>query len=206
MALYLLACPGSRAISVTGVTVRGGGSAPAWVRIPGSGKDQVWTQEDDERPARLRHALAANQPAWESTAAGLASQRLGPVLPYLKGAKHVVVLPSLALAGVPIEVLAATIARADGSALVVSYAPSGSLYARLRAARSPAPRPRLRGSAAASSTGGSPDFARATSTRSVSALPRIAQSAATRPTTSQPDACRDDARRPSPVISAASVR
>jgi CHAT domain-containing protein/tetratricopeptide (TPR) repeat protein len=105
---------------------------PAWVRIAGSGKDGAWTEEDNEKPARLRHVLADNKSGWENEAAGLARQRLTPLLPYLIGAKRVLVLPSPALAGVPIEALAAA-SRAHDPTLVFSYTPSGSMYAHLSA-------------------------------------------------------------------------
>jgi CHAT domain-containing protein/tetratricopeptide (TPR) repeat protein len=116
---------------------------PLWVNIPGSGQDGAWAKEDDERPTKVRAALADHQPGWSAPAKALARQRLAPLMPHLKSVKHLIVLPSRSLAGVPIEALVA--ALPDGSAPpVVSYAPSGSMFARLRAPHSqPSGPPRL---------------------------------------------------------------
>jgi len=114
---------------------------PAWVKIPGSGVDDTWTKEDDERPAKLRIALADKQPAWSAAADALARQRMAPLLPHVNGVKHLIVLPSLALAGVPIEALVDRGSHGNAPDLVVSYAPSGSMLARLTAPRSQAPGP-----------------------------------------------------------------
>jgi CHAT domain-containing protein len=111
---------------------------PIWVQIPGSGQGGAWTKEDEGFPGRLRDALADSQLAWRAPAAALARQRLAPMLPHLKGVKHLIVLPSRALAGVPIEALVASDRGADPPSLVVSYAPSGSMFARLTAPRSQA--------------------------------------------------------------------
>jgi Tfp pilus assembly protein PilF len=114
---------------------------PAWVQIPGSGEGRAWTKEDDGYPGRLREALAAHQPDWRGLAAALARRRLAPLLPHLKGVKHLIVLPSPALAGVPIETLVAGAPHAGATDLVVSYAPSGSMFARLTVPRSQALEP-----------------------------------------------------------------
>jgi hypothetical protein len=116
---------------------------PIWVQIPGSGRDAAWTKEDEERAGKLREALAGHQPAWRAPAEALARQRLAPLMPHLKGVRHLIVLPSRALAGVPIEVLVS--ALPEGSPRpIVSYAPSGSMYARLTAPRAhPSGPPRL---------------------------------------------------------------
>jgi tetratricopeptide (TPR) repeat protein len=135
---------------------------PCWIKIAGSGKDGLWTEDDKERPASLRRALAENQSGWEDKAAGLARQRLTPLLPYLKGVKSVVMLPSRGLAGIPVEALAAPLAHQWG--LAVSYAPSGSMYARLSAPRTPAPKTRLLAL-------GDPTFAAGPETAPDSALP-----------------------------------
>jgi CHAT domain-containing protein/tetratricopeptide (TPR) repeat protein len=113
---------------------------PLWIKIPGSGPDGAWIKEDDERLGRLRDALITNQPAWRGPAAALARQRLAPLLPRLTGVKHLIILPSRALAGMPIEALVSALPD-DSSRLVVSYAPSGSMFARLTAPRSRAPGP-----------------------------------------------------------------
>src|SRR5262249_16857163 len=64
--------------------------------------------------------------------------RLAPLLPFLRGVRHLIVMPSRALAGVPIEVLVAFGRPGGAPALVVSYAPSGSMFARLSSPRSQA--------------------------------------------------------------------
>src|SRR5262249_8632446 len=70
-------------------------------------------------------------------AAAVARQRLGPLVSHLRGVRHLIVLPSRGLAAVPVEALIA--AFPEGSPRpVISYAPSGSLLARL-GARHPQP-------------------------------------------------------------------
>ncbi len=64
---------------------------------------------------------------WKSLAAKLARQRLRPLEKHLDGVKHLVVLPSSAMAGIPIEILT--------ERYVVSYAPSGTMYAYLKEQR-----------------------------------------------------------------------
>jgi CHAT domain-containing protein/tetratricopeptide (TPR) repeat protein len=108
---------------------------PAWVKIPGSSKDGDWTKEDDRPVAMLRDALARNLPAWRGLAAQVVRQRLEPVVPDLKEVKRLIILPSQDLASVPIEVLVAA-GSAELSKLVVSYAPSGTMLARLIQPRS----------------------------------------------------------------------
>jgi hypothetical protein len=116
---------------------------PLWVKIPGSGQDGAWTREDDERPGKLGAALAGRQPAWGAPAEALARQRLAPLMPHVEGTKHLIVLPSRALAGVPIEALVSGLPAGSPRPLI-SYAPSGSMFARLGAPRSePSGPPRL---------------------------------------------------------------
>jgi CHAT domain-containing protein len=116
---------------------------PTWTPIPGSGPDGAWTKEDDDRPGTVREALAGHQLAWGAAVEALAHQRLAPLRPHLTGVKHMIILPSWALAGVPVEGLVA--ALPDGLPRpVVSYAPSGSMLARLSAPRTqPTGPPRL---------------------------------------------------------------
>jgi hypothetical protein len=116
---------------------------PGWVKISGSNPDGSWTAADEDRPEELRKALAERLPEWRAAAKALARQRIAPLLAYLKEVRHLVVLPSRALAGVPVEVLVE--ALSDGSPRpVISYASSGSMFARLRAPRSlPNGAPRL---------------------------------------------------------------
>jgi tetratricopeptide (TPR) repeat protein len=103
---------------------------PAWVRLRGSGPKGAWTDDDVRLWGDLRAALQAPQGDWRPLAARLRRQRLDPLTRSLAAAEqlpavaHLIVLPSPALAGVPVEVIA------EGR--TVSYALSGTLYAHLR--------------------------------------------------------------------------
>ena len=104
---------------------------PAWVKIPGSGKGGDWTKEDDRPIETLRKALADQDlPAWHGLAAQVARQRLEPLSPHLKDVKKLIVLPSQDLARLPVEALVAA-GPPELSKLIVSYAPSGTMFARL---------------------------------------------------------------------------
>jgi hypothetical protein len=86
--------------------------------------------------------VAANAPGWRDLAAEVARQWLTPLVPDLDGIRRLIVLPSPSLAALPVEVLVAALPEGF-SRPVVSYAPSGSLFARLsrpRSQKSPAPR------------------------------------------------------------------
>jgi CHAT domain-containing protein/tetratricopeptide (TPR) repeat protein len=127
---------------------------PVWVPLSGSGVGGAWAPDDTALAPRLRGQLPRRGASWRELAARLYAQRLGPLAGPLRGVRHLVVLPSPALAGVPLEVLIE--ARPAGHPrLIVSYAPSGSIFGRLReqAARArPAGAPRLLAL-------GDPDFA-----------------------------------------------
>jgi CHAT domain-containing protein len=58
-------------------------------------------------------------------------QRFGPLEPHLKNIRHLIVLPSEALSGIPLEALT--------DRFTISYAPSGTMLARLRDRRPTAP-------------------------------------------------------------------
>jgi tetratricopeptide (TPR) repeat protein len=111
-----------------GCVVRHSGP-PAWVQLPGSGPDKGWTREDDELPGRFRRALARRSPGWEDLAGRLRAQRLDPLEPLLAAtadrpaARRLVAVPVTSMAGVPLEAL--------GGGYAVSYAPSGTVFARL---------------------------------------------------------------------------
>jgi tetratricopeptide (TPR) repeat protein len=102
---------------------------PIFQRLRGSGPGGSWTDEDSTLPQRLRAALLSPRREWRELAEGLRRQRLGPVASHLAAgeklppARHLVVLPSVALAGVPLEVVA--------EGYTASYASSGTLYAHL---------------------------------------------------------------------------
>jgi tetratricopeptide (TPR) repeat protein len=116
---------------------------PAWVTIPGAGRDGAWTKDDETQASRLRDALAARASAgdWRPLAEAVAKQRLGPVEPLLKGVRRVVVVNSPGLAGVPAELLFAARGGAGEPDPVVAYAPSASMLAHLVKTKPPADRP-----------------------------------------------------------------
>jgi tetratricopeptide (TPR) repeat protein len=97
---------------------------PVWVLLRGSGAKRAWTADDESLPRRLLAALAAGDHNWETLALSLRRQRLHPLAEHLKGVRRLVVLPSSAMDGVPVEVIAA--------GHTVSYAASGTLFAHLR--------------------------------------------------------------------------
>jgi Tfp pilus assembly protein PilF len=103
---------------------------PVCVHLTGSGAGGAWTEEDSTLPARLRAALQVSQGGWREPARRLYEQRLQPLAKYLRAGdglpavRHLVVLPSSALRGVPWEVVAGD--------CTVSYVSSGTLYAHLR--------------------------------------------------------------------------
>jgi CHAT domain-containing protein len=114
---------------------------PLWIELPGSGADGAWTIDDDQLPARLREILV-ERPAdgaakWQELGGQLYGQRLAPLAKHLGAAerlpavRHLIMLPSRWMAGVPIEVLldARTGKQPDH---IVSYAPSGTLFAWLQ--------------------------------------------------------------------------
>jgi tetratricopeptide (TPR) repeat protein len=102
---------------------------PVCIRLKGSGDGGGWTKEDTQLPARLRTSLLERRPDWKRLARQLTDQRLEPLRSHLGAAAplpavgHVVVLPSPALAGVPLELL--------GEEFTISYALSGTLYTHL---------------------------------------------------------------------------
>jgi tetratricopeptide (TPR) repeat protein len=104
---------------------------PIFERLRGSGPAGNWTAEDTDLPAQLRTALGDPKSAWRRLARKLGELRLGPLRRHLAAVQkkrpavhHLVVLPSTALAGVPLEVL--------DEDYTVSHALSGTLYAHLR--------------------------------------------------------------------------
>jgi tetratricopeptide (TPR) repeat protein len=122
-----------------GCVVRRSG-APAWVRLPGSGTGGAWTPEDNKLPFRLYNALSRGEP-YDDFRSRLAAQRLAPLVPHLAAGadlpavRHLVVVPVGRMAGVPLEVLS--------DHYLVSYAPSGTVFARLRARHRPLAEPTL---------------------------------------------------------------
>ena len=109
--------------------------SPLWVRIKGTGPDGAWTAADESRPGQVGQLLSdARSSAWQAPLAELANQRLAPLDAALRATadlpaiRHLIVLPSPAFAGIPIEALVET--RPAGAArYLVSYAPSGTMFA-----------------------------------------------------------------------------
>jgi tetratricopeptide (TPR) repeat protein len=109
---------------------------PVWVQLTGSGDQGSWTEDDSALPDRLRQSLqkgSTDPSTWQSLARRLEEQRVTPLVPHLSGnsdrpaVTHLIILPSPALAGVPIEVFA--------NRRSISYAPSGTLFAYLQEQR-----------------------------------------------------------------------
>ncbi len=120
-----------------GVVVRANG-APFWARLAGMGERNRWTEEDNRLSGLLREAFR-HRPG-TSTAGDRAlierarAQRLAPLAVAfsatadgLPAAHRLIVLPSAAMAGVPIEAI-----LADDDTRTVSYAPSATVYKYLR--------------------------------------------------------------------------
>jgi hypothetical protein len=117
-----------------GCVVRHSGP-PAWVRLPGSGPNGTWTDDDDRLPRLLRDDLARGESDAAARGRRLAAQRLEPLAPHLAGVTRLVVVPAGRMAGVPVEALS--------DRYLVSYAPSGSVFARLRQKHRPLAGPTL---------------------------------------------------------------
>jgi CHAT domain-containing protein len=119
-----------------GAVVRARG-APAWFRLSGTGQGGQWTESDGKLAEHVRGALRERRASPSSTPEllkRLRAQRLDPLVVALKATadglpavRHLIVLPSDAMAAVPVEAL---LEPADP--LTVSYAPSGSVLAYLR--------------------------------------------------------------------------
>jgi tetratricopeptide (TPR) repeat protein len=104
---------------------------PRWVPLPGSGNAGAWTEEDARLPERC-HAALADPTTGAVLRDLLYRQRLLPLEKHLAGVRRLLVVPTGALARVPVEALT--------DRWTVSYVPSGSAFA--RAAEQPR-RPRM---------------------------------------------------------------
>ncbi len=111
--------------------------APVWVRLPGTGADGAWTDEDIWLAERVRGAFVF-RPAdaagpWIDLTRRLARQRLAPLEEHLNAqadrpaVRHLIVLPSHEMSRIPVE--------AFTDRVTVSYAPSGTMFAWLRERR-----------------------------------------------------------------------
>jgi hypothetical protein len=120
-----------------GVVVRPRG-IPAWIPIPGSGPNVSWNEEDSGLARRLRTELR-NRPGADSQGLRhlverLRTQRveplaraLGATAEGLPSARRLIVLPSRAMTGIPVEAL-----LAPDDDRTVSYAPSATVFKHLR--------------------------------------------------------------------------
>jgi len=120
-----------------GVVVRSRG-IPFWVRIAGTGPHGRWTKDDSGLGNRVRTELrrgpGAASPDLLPLVERLRTQRLEPLAKALGAtsegvppARRLIVLPSRAMAGIPVEAL---LTPADTR--TVSYAPSATVYRYLR--------------------------------------------------------------------------
>ena len=120
-----------------GVVVRSRGT-PAWVAIAGTGPGGLWTKDDtgltDNVRMELRSRPGAGSKDLGPLAERLRTQRLVPLATALVAtadglppARRLIVLPSRAMAGIPVEAL-----LADDDTRTVSYAPSATVFKYLR--------------------------------------------------------------------------
>jgi tetratricopeptide (TPR) repeat protein len=123
-----------------GCVVRRSGP-PAWVRLAGSGPGGAWTREDDRLPALFREDITHTEGEIYNHIRRLARQRLEPLLPHLSATaelpevRRLIILPAGRMAGIPIEALT--------DRYLVSYAPSGTVFVRLKAKHRPLQAPTL---------------------------------------------------------------
>jgi CHAT domain-containing protein len=117
---------------------------PVWVKLPGSGPKGAWTPDDSQLSGQVRELLVTPPSdvtaKWREQAGRLYTQRLAPLAAHLAATadlpadRHLIILPSPWLAGVPVE--AVVEARTDDQpAYTISYAPSGTLFAWLHEKR-----------------------------------------------------------------------
>jgi tetratricopeptide (TPR) repeat protein len=115
-----------------GVVVRCRG-IPAWIPIAGTGPDGLWTKDDVELAERVRTDLrkppVAGSADLRPLVDRLSIQRIEPLTKALGAtvdgvppARRLIVLPSRAMAGIPIEVL-----LAPNDTRTVSYSPSATV-------------------------------------------------------------------------------
>jgi len=107
---------------------------PAWVAIAGTGPKGLWTNDDTGLAGRVRTELrrrpGAGPPDLRPLVERLRTQRLDPLAKALSAtaaglspARRLIVLPSRAMAGIPVEAL-----LAPDDTRTVSYAPSATVF------------------------------------------------------------------------------
>jgi len=120
-----------------GVVVRSRG-VPDWIPIAGTGPDGLWTKDDTELAhdvrTELRRRPGAGSADLRPLAEKLRTQRLEPLTNALGStadglptARRLIVLPSRAMAGIPVEAM-----LASDDTRIVSYAPSATVFKHLR--------------------------------------------------------------------------
>jgi tetratricopeptide (TPR) repeat protein len=127
-----------------GVVVRSRG-VPAWVSIDGTDPDGLWSEDDTGLANRVRTELR-RRPDGDSTALRrlvdkMRTQRLEPLAKALGAtadglptAQRLIILPSRAMAGIPIEAL-----LCNEDTRTVSYSPSATVFRYLRGQPRPDP-------------------------------------------------------------------
>jgi CHAT domain-containing protein/Tfp pilus assembly protein PilF len=118
------------------VVVRSRG-IPAWIPITGTGPDGLWLKNDAELAGRVRMELRRSGTGTADLRpllTKLTTQRIEPLAGALgasadgaESTRRLIVLPSLAMSGIPIEVL-----LAPDDTVAVSYAPSATVFTYLR--------------------------------------------------------------------------
>ncbi len=115
-----------------GIVLRREGE-PIGVRLEGKGGGGAWADEDQTLPRRFLEAVRSPiQSSWADLAQELKKQRIAPVQEALRKSSgppvhEWIILPSVAMTGVPIELL---LGEEAGEGARVNYSPSGTLFAR----------------------------------------------------------------------------
>ncbi len=120
-----------------GVVVRSRG-LPVWVAITGTDPGGLWSKDDSELADRVRTGLRSNPVAdladLRSLIERLRDQRIEPLTGALNATafglpkvQRLIVLPSRAMAGIPVEAL-----LSGEDTRTVSYAPSATIFKYLR--------------------------------------------------------------------------
>jgi hypothetical protein len=104
---------------------------PMWTKLPGSGPSATWLPADEQLAFQARRAFGSlsqdSDGQWADLARKLYGQRLAPVErclgveASLPGVRHLIVLTSAQMSGIPVEALT--------DRYTISYAPSGTMFA-----------------------------------------------------------------------------